>query len=78
MRSKLVYRLLDLVYPTRCVFCRRFLPPGPVRMCDKCQETIPRAPGGGRRRGDFFSECVSPLYYQDDVKQRRAGGISPL
>ena len=69
MKSKLAYRLLDLIYPTRCVFCHKFLPPGPVRMCEKCQQDLPFTPDGGHRRGDFFSECVSALYYEGSVRE---------
>lgn len=68
MGNKLVDRLLDLIYPSRCVFCRTFLPPGPPRICQRCDETLPRTSDGGRRRGDFFSECVSALYYEDAVR----------
>lgn len=69
MIRKAVDWLLDLVYPTRCVFCRAFLPPGPPRICDRCGETLPRTTDGGRRRGDFFSECVSALYYEGAVRE---------
>lgn len=68
MENKLTDWLLDLFYPSRCVFCRRFLPPGPVRICERCGETLPRTADGGRRRGDFFSECVSALYYENSVR----------
>ncbi len=67
--DKAGFFLLDLLFPTRCVFCRDFLPPGRPGICPACEASLPRTEGKRRRRGDFFSECVSPLYYQDDVKQ---------
>ena len=66
---KLIDWLLDLVYPGRCVMCRRFLPPGPLRICEECGASLPRPEDGGRRRGDYFSECVSALYYENDVRK---------
>ncbi len=62
--------LLDLVYPTRCVFCHGFIaPPGRPRICPACQAKLPRTEDGRRRKGDFFSECVSALYYEGDVRE---------
>ncbi len=68
MVHKLTEWLLDLIYPARCVMCRDFLPPGPPRICDKCAAALPKTENGGRRKGDFFSECVSALYYENDVR----------
>lgn len=61
--------LLDLLYPTRCVLCRRFLSPGRPRICPQCLERVPKTEDGGRRKGDYFSECISALYYEGDVRQ---------
>lgn len=69
MKISLIDRLLDLVYPTRCVFCRRFLPPGRPSICESCAASMPRTEDGGRRRGDYFAECVSALYYENDVRE---------
>ena len=69
MARKLGYYLLDLLFPTRCVFCRRSMPPGKPGICPKCGENLPFTENGGRRRGDFFAECVSALYYEDDVRE---------
>ena len=69
MKYKLTDVLLDLFYPSRCVFCRRFLPPGPLRICPACNAKLPRTEDGRRRKGNFFSECVSALYYEGDVRE---------
>ena len=69
MTNKLSDWLLDLLFPSRCVFCRQFLPPGPPRICERCNETLPRTSDGGRRRGDYFAECISALYYENDVRE---------
>ena len=67
--SKFWEWVLDLFYPSRCVFCRRFLAPGPPRICPACQAKLPRTEDGRRRKGDFFSECISALYYEGDVRE---------
>ncbi len=69
MGSKLADRLLDLLYPTRCVLCRRFLPAGRPRICDRCARSLPETEDGGRRRGNYFAECISALYYENDVRE---------
>ena len=42
--SAVVRRLLDLVYPRRCVFCRRILEREPGFVCDDCLTHLPPAP----------------------------------
>lgn len=69
MEIKLWDILLDLLYPTRCIFCHKFLSPGRPRICPVCEERLPYTENGGRRRGDFFAECVSALYYENDVRE---------
>ena len=60
--------LLDLFYPPRCAFCRRVLKTGERGMCAKCEGSISRTASGGAQSGEFFSVCVSPLYYEDTVR----------
>ncbi len=66
---KILDYILDLVYPTRCVLCRRFLPPGRPSICPACQGRMPQTEEGFGRKGDFFSRCVSALYYEGDVRE---------
>lgn len=60
--------LLDLLYPPRCAFCRKILKTGESGMCKKCDAKISRTHNGGAQSGEFFSSCVSPLYYEGDVR----------
>ena len=60
--------LLDLLYPPRCAFCRKVLKTGETGMCKKCSDTIKRTHNGGEQGGDFFLSCVSPLYYENEVR----------
>jgi len=60
--------LLDLFFPPRCAFCRKILKSDESGMCRKCSVSISRTHGGGTQSGDFFSTCVSPLYYENNVR----------
>lgn len=61
--------LLDILFPPRCVFCRKMLPSGSGGICSHCLEDLPRTGSHAGQKGDFFSICVSPLYYEDDVRE---------
>ena len=60
--------LLDLLFPPRCIFCRRFLKHGERGMCRQCETDIAYTRGNCKRTGDFFTVCVAPLYYEDTVR----------
>ncbi|MCD7853201.1 MAG: double zinc ribbon domain-containing protein [Oscillospiraceae bacterium] len=61
--------MLDLLFPPRCVFCRSFVKSHAAPFCEKCRSSLPYTSGGGAQKGDFFSVCVSPLYYEGDVRE---------
>lgn len=61
--------LLELFFPTRCIVCRDFLNGGKPRICPRCAEALPVVENGGKRHGDFFSLCVSAVYYEKDMRQ---------
>lgn len=61
--------LLDILFPPRCVFCHRFLRSSKELICEDCKRNLPYTRGGGEKTGEFFSTCVAPLYYQDDVRE---------
>lgn len=61
--------LLDLLYPPRCVFCRKLLKKGERSVCEKCLAELPYTRNGGEQTGDFFELCVAPLYYTGDVRE---------
>ena len=61
--------LLDLLFPPRCVFCRRLLHRGEEGICPRCQQELPWALGAeAEQTGECFSLCASPLWYQDQVR----------
>ena len=61
---------LDILFPPRCVFCRRFLKSGARKqICSDCLNDLPFTKNGGGKTGEFFSACVAPLYYEDNVRE---------
>ena len=60
---------LDILFPPRCVFCRKFLSGKEKLICTSCAESLPYTEGGGEKTGDFFSVCVAPLYYEGAVRE---------
>lgn len=61
--------LLDLLFPPKCTFCGKFLKTGESEICAKCRKDLPYTQGEkAKTKGDFFTVCVSPLYYQGDVR----------
>lgn len=66
---KLWSALLDLLYPPRCTFCHCFVKSSAVAICDNCRKNLPYTTNGGRQKADFVTVCVSPLYYEDDVRE---------
>lgn len=62
--------ILDLLFPPRCVFCHCFLERSTIlQICCKCAKSLPETINGGKQKGDFFDFCVSPLYYEGDVRE---------
>jgi ComF family protein len=61
--------ILDLLFPQKCTFCRKLLHSGESGMCAACARDIPYTRANAKRSGDFFSVCVSPLYYEGDVRE---------
>lgn len=61
--------ILDLLFPPRCVFCGAILKSGESGICNDCQAKLPWIEGrAAEQKFDFVSLCVSPLWYQDDVR----------
>ena len=69
MAKHLISGLLDLLFPPRCVFCRRLLKRGEDGLCGSCRTQLPWCQGeSGCQSGEFFSLCASPLWYQGTVR----------
>lgn len=78
---KLLNGLLELLYPTRCMFCHKFTRGRAEIICDKCLRSLPCVPlAAQKQRFSHVSACVSPLYYEGLVRQSllryKFGGLS--
>ena len=76
---KILDGLLELFYPTKCAFCHKLT--GGDTVCKSCAEKLPLTAGGAQaQKFPFISQCVSPLYYEGDVRESllryKFGGLS--
>ena len=61
---------LDLLFPPRCIFCKGILKRGEAGLCARCQQELPWILGeSAEQSGEFFSLCVSPLWFQGEVRE---------
>lgn len=61
-------RLLELLFPPKCVFCLSLLSPadGEREICGKCRKSLPKYTGG--KKADFVKSVTAPYRYEGDVK----------
>lgn len=65
----IVSGVLDLLFPPRCVFCYKFLKKDEREICARCKDDLPYCEGPeAKQNGEFYSSCISPLYYRDHVR----------
>ncbi len=57
---------LNLLFPPKCVFCRKLLSSGISGCCEKCMKDTEGKES--LRKGTFFSKCVISLVYDGAVK----------
>lgn len=62
--------ILDILFPPKCTFCGKVIIRHTQCLCDKCSSNLPYTKGAQcSQKGDFFDTCVSPLFYEDDVRK---------
>lgn len=65
---KILDRILELLYPTKCTFCHKLT--GGDKVCKSCAGKLPLTPKGAQvQKFPFISACVSPLYYEGNVRE---------
>ena len=68
MSNAVFNHILDLIYPRKCVFCGKVIDKREV--CSECAASLPLTMGDSvSQKLPFISACVSPLYYDDIVRQ---------
>jgi ComF family protein len=60
--------LLELFFPTRCIFCRR-LSGRDRSVCRACREKYPDVPAAQRVRRLPGLDCLSPLWYEGQARE---------
>ena len=61
-------RLLELLYPAKCVFCTRLLEKEETDLCTSCRKNLPRCEGKVRRV-PRSAATVAVFWYEDDVRE---------
>lgn len=68
-KTSFIENFLDLLFPSKCPFCRTFLEKGEL-WCPECQKKLPWLVGtAGERKVEFTSGCVSALRYEGSVRK---------
>lgn len=64
---KLWYRILNLLYPPRCVLCRRLLKKEETDLCTDCRMEAPFFPDT-KRKLQFLDSFAAVWYYESSVR----------
>ena len=64
---KCLAALLDLLYPSRCVFCRRLTQRGAL-ICPLCRNGLPETKANAVQHFPHLRLCASPLFYVGSVR----------
>lgn len=61
--------VMDILFPPRCVFCRRFIRSGEPDICPSCRSALPILKGDeAETKGEYFEACFSPLRFEGNVR----------
>lgn len=71
MKEKIKEALLDLFFPLKCPFCHRLLEEDEKTdgLCSLCRKVLPHTHEEGKQSFDGVEECVSPLWYREEVRE---------
>jgi competence protein ComFC len=61
--------VMDLLFPPKCPFCHHVLRDSRQLLCSSCEQSLPYTKNDCTQEGDYFSICVSPLYYEGVVRE---------
>lgn len=68
--------VMELLYPRRCMLCRRFLQKEQALLCDNCQKNAPDYPFGAsnpekyrKNSSQFLDSFTAVWYYEEDVRR---------
>lgn len=65
--NNLAHWALDLLFPPKCVFCRRLLYKGETHICSTCRLELPIFQGPGLH-STYITDFTAALYYEGTVR----------
>ncbi len=69
MAGGFLSELMDLLFPPKCTFCRKTLKNTQAGICADCEKNLPYTGNNSKQKGEFYSVCVSPLYYRGEARK---------
>lgn len=66
--NSVLQRLLDLLYPPKCTFCRRLLKENETELCDRCRQNLPESPEKTMQL-DFIKNVWAVYPYEGLVRE---------
>ncbi len=63
----LLTRILNILFPPKCVFCGRLLSGKEKNICGNCLIYLPWAEKNKGKEVDYLTRCIFPLWYRDEV-----------
>jgi ComF family protein len=64
----LTQRLLNVLFPPKCVLCRRILSQQQTHLCPKCRASAPKAQGL-KRQVKYIKDHTTLWHYEDNVRK---------
>ena len=65
---KLIHWLLHVLYPPKCILCRRLLEKDELDLCRLCRVEAPEYPSG-KRKLQFLDSFAAVWYYEENVRR---------
>jgi len=60
---KFIDRLLDLIFPPKCVFCGAILNSSEQRLCPDCEKKLPGWRNERVKKAEFLPQIAAALHY---------------
>ncbi len=68
MLKRLLTVLLDLLFPPRCMICRRLIEPKEKPVCRACMLKLPEYDGADPQV-KYAQKCVATFFYENDLRE---------
>ena len=69
MAFGLLSDIAGLFFPLKFTFCQKGIKNTEPGICPDCVKTLPYTGDKSKQKGDFYTLCVSPLYYSDKARK---------